>query len=113
MSSVDEMKKGADAVKSVLVTGTAALTLFAALFAGYAHIDSKYALAEDVEKLEEKLTLSELKSSLRLAIDELNFLKSQHRKYPDDEDIKKELEEAQEHVDDLKERIKDLEKKSR
>jgi len=103
---LSKAKKGADAIKSILVVATTVIALFGSIFAGYLHIDTKYALAADVEKIEKRLTLSELRDSLRLSLDELYFLKSQIRKYPDDEEIKDQLKDAKDRVKDIKDEIK-------
>lgn len=107
---LDEAKKSADAIKSVLVVVTTVIALFGSVFAGYIHLDTKYALAADVETIEKRLDLSELKDSLRLALDELHFLKSQIRKYPDDEEIAEELKDSKAEVKDLKAQIKEYKK---
>jgi len=104
--SLDKAKKGAEAIKSILVVATTVIALFGSIFAGYLHIDTKYALAADVVKIEKRLTLSELRDSLRLSLDELYFLKSQIRKYPNDEEIKDQLKDITAEVKDLKEQIK-------
>jgi peptidoglycan hydrolase CwlO-like protein len=109
--SLEQAKSKADAIKSILLVATTAIALFGSIFAGYVHIDDKFALAADVEKLEKRLTLSELRDSLRLAKDELYFLKSQIRKYPDDEDLQDQLKEVKEEIKDLKEQIKARTKK--
>jgi hypothetical protein len=106
--NLETAKKKADAVKSILVVATTVIALFGSVFAGYVHIDNRYALAADVKKIEKKLTLVELKDSLRLALDELYFLKSQIRKYPDDEEIKEQLDDVKERVKDLKDQVKAL-----
>jgi septal ring factor EnvC (AmiA/AmiB activator) len=104
-------KSGAEAIKSMLVVATTVIALFGSVFAGYLHIDTKYALAADVEKIEKRLSLSELRDSLRLSLDELYFLKSQIRKYPNDEEIKDQLKEIKVEVKDLKDQIKARTKK--
>jgi septal ring factor EnvC (AmiA/AmiB activator) len=109
-NGLEKAKKNADAVKSILVVVTTVIALFGSVFAGYIHLDTKYALASDVETIEKRLDLSELKDSLRLAKDELHFLKSQIRKYPNDEEIADELKEVKAHIKDLKAQIKEYKK---
>jgi hypothetical protein len=107
---LETAQKKADSIRSLVITVSAILALLGTVLGGYTYIDDRYALAETVDKLEERLTLSELKDSLRLALDELFFLKSQARKYPDDEEIKDQLKAVQERVDDLKRQIEALTK---
>lgn len=65
-------------------------------------------LSQKVEKLEDRLTLNELKDLLKDALDEMYYWRKQARKYPDDIEIADKLEDAEENVKDLKERIKKL-----
>lgn len=104
---LEKVGKKADAFRSVLLVITACIAIFGSMFTGYLYIDGRYALAEEVRELEKRLTLSELRDSLRLAQDELFFLKSQNRKYPDDQDIKDQLKDVEAKVKDLKEQIKE------
>lgn len=106
-NSLQKAKNKADAVRSILLVATTAVALFGSAFAGYTYIDDRYALAEEVKKIEKRLTLSELRESLRLVLDEYYFLKSQIRKYPDDEDIKDQLKDVKVRVDNLREQIKE------
>ena len=69
-------------------------------------VDGRYAKAEDHAALEVRVSIGELKTQLRAALDEYYFLKKQLRAHPDDEDIKEKVAEAKEHINDLKEAIK-------
>jgi hypothetical protein len=73
---------------------------------GMITLDGRYAKAEDHKALEVRVSIGELKSQLRAALDEYYFLKKQLRAHPEDEDLKEKVAEAKEHVDDLKEAIK-------
>ena len=66
-----------------------------------------------VEALSKRVTLSELKAMLRDAQKELLFWKQQKRKYPNDPDIQEEYDAAKDRVNELKEEIKEMEKKER
>ena len=69
-------------------------------------MDERFAHAKDVQQLEKRVSIAELKTSLRTAIEEMYFLRDQNRKYPNDEEIKERLVEAKDHVKELKEQIK-------
>jgi hypothetical protein len=73
---------------------------------GLMAIDGRYAKADEHIALEKRVSLSELKTQLRAALDEYYFLKKQLRAHPEDEDLKEKVAEAKEHVDDLKDAIK-------
>ena len=107
-NNLDKAKSKADAIRSILLVMTTVIALFGSVFAGYIYMDERYALAEDVNKLEERLTLSELRESLRIVLDEYFFLKKQIRKYPDDLDIKDQLKDVEERVNDLRSQIKEM-----
>lgn len=106
MSNLDKAEKSANSIKSILVVLTTLFAITGSIVGGYGFIDNKFAHAEDVEKLEKRITLAELKTSLRTALEELYFLKDQFRKYPEDLEIQERLTEAQEFVKSLKEQIK-------
>ena len=79
------------------------------------HFDSRYAQATEVDqkiqKVENRLTLAELRQLTRAAQEEVFFYRDQMKKYPRDQDVKDKLKEAEETLADLKKQIKDLEKK--
>ena len=103
---LEAVGKNANSIKSILVVITTALAIVGSVVSGYGFIDTKYAKAADVVQLEKRLSLSELQSSLRLVLDELYFLKKQIRKYPEDIEIKEQLDEVKIEVKDLKDQIK-------
>jgi hypothetical protein len=100
-------------VRNILVFITALSAAGGVIYGAVNFVDSRYALAEDVQKLEERLTLAELKDLLHKALENLYFYKSQIRKYPEDEELKERLKEAQAEVDSIKKRIEAIEKKQR
>jgi len=85
---------------------SAVLGLCATLFAGFFFLDARHASVKSVAKLEKRVSLQELRRLLREAEEEMYHYRKLHRKYPDDQEIKERLEEAEERVADLKERIK-------
>lgn len=103
---METIKEFLSSTRNMILAITTILGFIGTLAGGVFWVDDRYAKASEVEQLEERLTLAELKDQLRLALEEYHFLKSQSRKYPDDEDIKEELAEAKETVKDLKDQIK-------
>ena len=103
---LEEVGESANSIKSILIVITTALAIVGSIVSGYGFIDTKYAKAADVVKLEKRLSLSELQSSLRLVLDEFYFLKKQIRKYPEDVEIKEQLDDVKVEVKDLKDQIK-------
>lgn len=108
MTNLEKTKDKADTVRSILLVVVTCFGLVGSIFAGYLHIDTKYAEASEVEQLEQRVSLQELFASLRIAQDEYFFLKSQLRKYPDDEELEERVEDARRVVDELKRQIKRL-----
>ena len=92
--------------RNVIIAITAILGFIGTISAGIFSIDDRYAKADVVQQLEERVTLSELKDQLQAALEEYHFLKKQSRKYPDDREIADELHDAKEVVDNIKEKIK-------
>jgi len=101
-------------VKNMALLITALIAAGSSLVGVSSYFDAKYALAADVnesvKKIENRLTLAELKQLYRTAQEELFFYRDQLRKYPKDPDVKEKLKEAEETVADLKKQIKALEK---
>lgn len=109
-NALEKAGKSASSIKSILVVITTVFAIIGSIVTGYGFIDEKYARASDVAKIEKRLSLSELRDSLRLSLDELYFLKKQIRKYPEDEEIQEQLKEVRAEVNDLKEQIRLKEK---
>lgn len=101
--------------RNIALTVTALLAAGSGLVGINSHFDSRYAQAAEVEKkiekVENRLTLAELKQLYRTAQEEVFFYRDQVRKYANDLDLKLKLKEAEETVEDLKKQIKELEKK--
>jgi hypothetical protein len=97
-----------ETLRSNILLITAAIGLTGSAAGGLAWVDSRYAKADDVTELENRVELNELKDQLRTALEEYHWLRQQARKYPDDQDILDERDEAKDVVDDLKNRIKEL-----
>lgn len=111
------MKQLADYAKYITAIGA----LVAMIYGGFSWYNSSMeTTAREVvapvelrlEKLEERLTLSELRALLQVALDEMYYFRKKSREYPDDVEIAEKLAEAEEEVKDLKERIKELENKT-
>lgn len=103
---MSKIKEYLSETRNIIIAITTILGFIGTLATGVFWIDDRYAKAEQVEELDKRVTLAELKDQLRIAQEEYFFLKSQERKYPDDLDIKEQLAEAKEVVDNLKERIR-------
>ena len=101
-------------VKNMALLVTALIAAGSSLVGVSTYFDNKYAMAATVElqikKVENRLTLAELKQLHRTAQEEVFFYRDQLRKYPKDEDLKAKLKEAEETAADLKKQIKELEK---
>lgn len=82
------------------------LALVSAIISGYWHIDARYAMAADVQRLEQRVLMNELNQSYRDAWAEVLYLRQQLRKYPDDQDIKDQLEQAENELRRLKDLLK-------
>lgn len=106
MSNLEEAGKGANSIRSILLVIITIFGITGSIATGYGFLDSRFAHAEDVEKLEKRVTLAELKTSLRTALEEYYFLKQQQRKYPEDVELAERVTEAKKIVDDLREQIK-------
>jgi len=101
--------------RNIALTVTALLAAGSGLVGINSHFDSRYAQAAEVDqkiqKVENRLTLAELRQLTRAAQEEVFFYRDQMKKYPRDQDVKDKLKEAEETLADLKKQIKDLEKK--
>jgi hypothetical protein len=101
--------------RNIALTVTAFIAAGSGLVGINTYFDGKYAQAAEVEKkiekVETRLTITELKQLYRTAQEEVFFYRDQVRKYPVDLDLKLKLKEAEETVTDLKKQIKELEKK--
>jgi len=102
-------------IRNTALLVTALLAAGSGLVGISTYFDDRYAMAAEVEKkieaVETRLTLAELKQLYRTAQEELFFYRDQVRKYQDDLDLKLKLKEAEDTVADLKNQIKELEKK--
>lgn len=86
-------------------TITAVLSMVGVIAGGVWGFEVRYAKAANVEKLEQRVLTNELNQQYRDARSEVYFLKSQVRKYPDDQDLKKELEKAIDEMNRLKKKL--------
>jgi len=89
------------------------LTLFsvvAGVYGGFSVLDSRYALASDQKQLEIRVSLGELNTLLLKSLENLYFYREQARKYPEDVVLQVKLQEAEEEVSGIKNRIFEIEK---
>ena len=102
---IKEFLGGTEAMIGLLVL------VISSLAGGFLYLDERFALAADVVKLEQRVSLNELSALYKTALENLYFYRSQNRKYPDDEDLKTKLKESEGEVKDLKTLITTLKKK--
>jgi len=106
---MDKIIKLVNDFKSVLGLITV-LASVGGVFYGIQHyLDTSFASTNRVEKLEERLTLQELKDLHKEALDDMLFWRKKHREYPEDTEVKDELDKAEKRVKDLEKQIKELE----
>jgi hypothetical protein len=94
-------------LKSNLSIFTAVAAVLGPSFGALNWVDNRYAKASQVNALELRVSINELKAQLRAAQEELIFWRQQARKYPDDADVKDSLKEAEESVTDLKKKLEE------
>lgn len=87
------------------------LTIIGSVVGGLTYIEGKFALADDVKELEQRVSLSELKQIYNEALKNLYFYRDQLRKYPDDVDLKSKLKESEVDVKGIKDQIIKLKSK--
>lgn len=75
-------------------------------FSSFFFLEARHAPMSAYVALEKRVTLQELRRLLREAEEEMYHYRKLHRKYPDDEEIKEKLKEAEGKVEELKERIR-------
>ena len=63
--------------------------------------DTRYALAEDQQKLENRVKINELTYLYQQSLSHLYFLTDQATKYPDDLELKLEVQRARRQTDDI------------
>lgn len=106
-----ELKTKAESIRSVLLVATTAIALISSAVGAVVYVDARYAKSDQVEVLEKRVSLQELRAQLRTALEEYYFLKQQSRKYPDDLDLKEKVKQADQAVQDIKEQIQAIKKK--
>lgn len=87
------------------------VSLVGTAFGAYFFVDGNYAEKMELAAVTQRVTLVELLRNLRDAEEEMYFYRKQHRKHPDDPDLKRKLEESEEEVKNLKDRVKKLKEK--
>lgn len=86
-----------------IITGIA--TLVGMAVAAYIHLDTIHAKAADLIMLSERVEQNEKAQLKRDIKTEIYFLRAQIRKYPDDAELKDQLDKA---IEDLKEAVKEV-----
>jgi hypothetical protein len=95
-----------------LATITGVLAIIGSIATGVWHLDTRYAMAGEFQKLEQRVLMNELNQSYRDIWAEVLYLRKQLRKYPDDQDIKDQLEKAEQELKRLKDLLKKKESRA-
>lgn len=85
------------------------ILIVGASFGVFFFVDGRYAASKDVQKLEQRVKLNELRNMERMAKEDSYFYREQSRKYPRDEQIKTKLNEAELEVKKIENRITEIE----
>jgi len=85
--------------------------LIAVVFGVFFFNENRYTSVTEHVKLEQRVSLNELESLLRDALENMYFYRKLLRDAPLDEELKQKVKEAEEEVANLKEQIKELKKK--
>ena len=80
------------------------------IWGGFTIVDERYAHAQVVQELKKDIKILDIKQQYRDANDEYLYQKSLKRKYPDDQEIEEEFEEAKTNRDNLKKVLEELKK---
>ena len=78
---------------------------------GFFFVENRYTLHTDHVQWAQRVSVNELEDQLEKAREELYYWRKMARKYPDDQEVLKKLKEAEEHVEDLKEKVKKAKEK--
>jgi hypothetical protein len=95
--------KGKKTIAGASVMGMAGI--FAWLYSNFTPMARTEALEDRTTKIENRQDLTDLKLTLDKANEELYFLRSQVRKYPDDMEAKDQLNRVKKHIESLERRI--------
>jgi len=87
------------------------LAIIGVVFGAYFYIDSRYALAEEVKQFKQEYQYDKTLNFLNKTQDRIWTLKERHGEKPKDITVKEELSNLERKVDELKDRIKTMEKK--
>lgn len=99
------MKKYLSTISAILLI----TSMIGTAFGVYFYIDSKYAYAEALKKLEDRVTINELKTLLFDAMKDYYFYKDLVKKYPKDKDVIQKLKDSEDTIKSIKDQIKLLE----
>ncbi len=80
-------------------------------FSVFFFMDNRHVSSISFSRLAVTVSTNKLENTLHKALENLYFYRDQLRKYPDDDKLKKKLEEAEDEVKNIKERIKKLKEK--
>ena len=106
---MDKIIKLVNDFKNVLGLITALAAVGGVFYGIQTYLDTAYASTDRVEKIEKRLSLQELKELHKEALDDLFFWRKKNRTYPDDQEIKEELDKSEKRVKELEKEIKEIE----
>lgn len=86
------------------------LTLIGISFSAFFFVDSRYALSGDVQELEQRVKINELRDLERTAMEDVYFYRQQQRKYPADKQVGDKLVEAEEELGGIRKQIEEVKK---
>ena len=84
---------------------SAFLGVVAILFSGFFFIDARYATAKDLDLLQQSVEYQRIVQRYETAVDLYYQYKALYRKYPDDSELKEELDAVKINRDELKKKI--------
>jgi len=87
------------------------IVLIGIAFTVFFFMDNRHASSTSFNRLAVAVSTNKLENTLHKALENLYFYRDQLRKYPNDDKIKKKLEEAEDEVKNIKDRIKKLKEK--
>lgn len=105
------MKKKKPSLGSISVIVTVLVGVFTLLgftVGGYSFLDQRYALAKSFVVLEKRVSVNELKHLYHSSLDNVYFFRKQARIYPNDEEVGRKLEKAEQEQESIEKRLNEL-----
>lgn len=107
--SISKKKKlGLGGVSVIITTIVGVFTLLGFTIGGYSFLDQRYALANNYVTLEKRVSVNELKHLYHSSLDNVYFFRKQARLHPNDEEIGRKLEKAEQEQESIEKRLDEL-----